>query len=364
MRLSACCWPKTTSSIQSLPMRMLERLGCRVDVASNGHEALIMVQSIPFEIVFMDCQMPEMDGFEATRAIRAWERLRASAIAGGAIADHRAHRERDAGRPRALPRCGHERLHHKAAEPRRPRARPRSDQAQADELAGTDRCRSRYQTLPQVEGVAAMTRSCRSGFGPSSSPFSCLLLALPLASSAATPVHQLRIYEIFDNNKQAFHDRFRDHAMRIMKKVRLQHRRDVGSEDGARTEFVYLLEWPDEATMKDRWAKFMADQEWSISRRRPPRSTASSSARSRTGLGSAAPSRSDTSSSFTSRPKTFAALRRCRAVSWRCADRGSIRLAAARVHALSHLVLGHARCAHRLSNCQARTRSTATVLVS
>jgi hypothetical protein len=39
-----------------------------------------------------------------------------------------------------------------------------------------------------------------------------------LVTFAATPVHQLRIYEIFDHNKQAFHERFRDHAMRIMKK--------------------------------------------------------------------------------------------------------------------------------------------------
>jgi hypothetical protein len=90
----------------------------------------------------------------------------------------------------------------------------------------------------------------------------CLLWLSP-ATHAATPVHQLRIYEIFENNKQAFHDRFRDHAMRIMKKYDFNIVAMWEAKNGARTEFVYLLEWPDEATMKDRWAKFMADKEWS-----------------------------------------------------------------------------------------------------
>jgi hypothetical protein len=92
--------------------------------------------------------------------------------------------------------------------------------------------------------------------------FAWLLFALPLPSFADV-VHQLRIYEIFDNNKQAFHDRFRDHAMRIMAKYDFNIVAMWEAKNGARTEFVYLLEWPDEATMQDRWAKFMADKEWS-----------------------------------------------------------------------------------------------------
>jgi NIPSNAP protein len=52
--------------------------------------------------------------------------------------------------------------------------------------------------------------------------------------------------------------------MRIMKKYDFNIVAMWESKNGARTEFVYLLEWPDEATMKDRWAQFMADQEWSV----------------------------------------------------------------------------------------------------
>jgi NIPSNAP len=75
-------------------------------------------------------------------------------------------------------------------------------------------------------------------------------------------IHQLRIYEIFDGNKKAFHDRFRDHAMRIMARYDFKIVATWETKTGARTDFVYLLEWPDKETMRDRWAKFMADQEW------------------------------------------------------------------------------------------------------
>ena len=86
------------------------------------------------------------------------------------------------------------------------------------------------------------------------------------AVSATEPksmVHQLRIYEIFDGNKKAFHERFRDHAMRIMARYDFKIVATWESRSGNRTEFVYLLEWPDKETMKDRWAKFLADKEWS-----------------------------------------------------------------------------------------------------
>lgn len=82
------------------------------------------------------------------------------------------------------------------------------------------------------------------------------------APARAEPVHQLRIYEIFDGNKEAFHARFRDHAARIMKRYDFNIVAMWESKSDGRTEFVYLLEWPDEATMKERWEAFMADEEW------------------------------------------------------------------------------------------------------
>jgi len=58
---------------QKVATKMLQKFGCVPDVASNGREALEAVQRTRYDVVLMDCMMPEMDGFAATQAIRADE---------------------------------------------------------------------------------------------------------------------------------------------------------------------------------------------------------------------------------------------------------------------------------------------------
>ena len=83
------------------------------------------------------------------------------------------------------------------------------------------------------------------------------------ATERTTMIEQLRIYEIFEGNKEAFHARFRDHAARIMKTYGFDIAAMWEAKGKDRTEFIYVLRWPDEATMRASWARFMQDAEWS-----------------------------------------------------------------------------------------------------
>jgi PAS domain S-box-containing protein len=58
---------------RQLALRLLQKLGCRVDTAGNGREAAEAVARAEYALVLMDCEMPEMDGFEAAAAIRRGE---------------------------------------------------------------------------------------------------------------------------------------------------------------------------------------------------------------------------------------------------------------------------------------------------
>ncbi len=74
---------------QKVGVKMLQRLGYRPEVAANGVEALKLLEQQPFDIIFLDVQMPEMDGFEAARRIHAqWpdpRRPRLVAMTGNAL---------------------------------------------------------------------------------------------------------------------------------------------------------------------------------------------------------------------------------------------------------------------------------------
>lgn len=59
---------------QTIAVKIVEKMGCRADAVGNGLEAVNALQLFPYDLILMDCHMPEMDGFEATKAIREFEK--------------------------------------------------------------------------------------------------------------------------------------------------------------------------------------------------------------------------------------------------------------------------------------------------
>jgi PAS domain S-box-containing protein len=63
-----------------LAMFMLQKLGCQSDFASNGREAVEAWENVPYDVILMDCHMPVLDGYSATRKIRELEALPGHAL--------------------------------------------------------------------------------------------------------------------------------------------------------------------------------------------------------------------------------------------------------------------------------------------
>ncbi len=86
-------------------------------------------------------------------------------------------------------------------------------------------------------------------------------------------IRQLRIYQVDPRLLPEFDERFRQHAHRIMATYGFDIETMGYSRVEDRVEFVYLLRWPDEETMRAQWEAFLADTEWDAIKRRSRETT-------------------------------------------------------------------------------------------
>jgi hypothetical protein len=96
--------------------------------------------------------------------------------------------------------------------------------------------------------------SCMPAYDGAADTFDC--------AADGARLHQLRIYEINRQNRDPFHERFQDHALRIMKKYGFNVIDMWESETSEKLQLIYVLDWPDRATMESAWKAFLADPEW------------------------------------------------------------------------------------------------------
>jgi heme-degrading monooxygenase HmoA len=80
--------------------------------------------------------------------------------------------------------------------------------------------------------------------------------------SSQKSIYQLRIYEVSPDKRDIFHNRFKNHALRIMKSYGFEPVAFWESSSVVDFEFIYILKWPDIATMESQWKFFLDDKEW------------------------------------------------------------------------------------------------------